>query len=368
MKRLLLAAFMTLIFSATLNAAVSVVTQTVVNGDISELLSFTGEVKPLQEAVVSPDVSGMVDKVLVENGQTVKARQPLILIDKARALIALRQAELQVKRAEQMIKESRSDYQRNKILREKQVLNEKAFEISESQYVNAENSLKEASAGVELARLNLDRTTITAPFAGFFVNRQVFTGQWLTNGQPLGRVIDLHQVYVEARIPETLINRLRVGQECRIDGHVPGKVAFIDLYADSSRGFLVKLLVDNPDLRFKANMYVKGEIILEKFKNVPLLPITSLLNEAGQYSVFILTGKTARKRPVEVLAREGDRCYLKGVETGETLITVGQNNLSDGMEVQAAETTVPESAPASGSSSTHSESSPTISTTLEEGR
>ncbi|HNV72202.1 MAG TPA: efflux RND transporter periplasmic adaptor subunit, partial [Candidatus Ozemobacteraceae bacterium] len=254
MKHSLIAVCLVLLMASSLSAAVTVVTQAVTTGDICERLAFSGEVKPFQEAIVSPDVSGMVEKVLVENGQPVKARQPLILLDRSRAVIALHQAEIQVKKAEQQVKESRSDFERNRILREKQVLNERAFEISESQFVNANNSLREASAGVELARLNLDRAAITAPFAGFFVNRQVFPGQWLTTGQPLGRVIDLTQAYIEARIPETHINRLRVGQECQIAGNTPGKVSFIDLYADSSRGFLIKILTGNPELRFKANM------------------------------------------------------------------------------------------------------------------
>ncbi len=337
MKRALLVMCAVVFLSLPVAGAVSVVTQTVAPGDISERLAISGEVRPFQEAVVSPDVSGMVEKVLVENGQAVKARQPLILLDRSRALIALHQAEIQVKKAEQQVKESRSDYERNRILREKQVLNERAFEISESQFVNATNSLREASAGVELARLNLDRATITAPFGGFFVNRQVFPGQWLTAGQPLGRVIDLTQVYIESRIPETHINRLRVGQECLIDGSTPGKVSFIDLYADSSRGFLVKILTANPELRFKANMFVKGDIVLERYQNVPLVPIRALVNEAGQFSVFRLQGQIARKQSVEVTAREGEWCYAKGIAVGDLIITVGQNNLSDGMEVQAAE-------------------------------
>jgi len=326
-----------IIHSSILWGAAGVVVQKITAGDIKDTLKFSGEVKPIVESIITADVSGRVEKILVENGDYVKEGAPVIILERERYEIALRNAQSILEMAAQKEKETSRDLRRNRLLAEKKVVNEKVFDIVETNFINAQNTHRQAQAAVELAKLNLERTSIKSAISGYFVSRQVFLGQGITPGVPLGRIIDLKKVFVDVKIPENQIGLIKNGQISTIEEKTKGKVAHIDLYADSSRSFQVKIVVDNTDLAYKANMFVKGEIVLNQFQEVPLIPISALISEDGKNYVYIADNAKANKKPVKIIAREGNFAYVQGVEAGESLIIVGQGNLSDGMEITVAE-------------------------------
>lgn len=315
--------------SATASEPVTVTTHTLATGTIRDRLAFTGETKPFVETFLTADVSGRIEKILVENGDAVTAGQVLVTLERERYQIALDQAEASLRMAEQRARETRSDFERTKVLFERKAVNDKTFEAAETAMVLAVSQVKQAQAAFELAKLNLERCNIRAPITGHFVNRTGFIGQGVNPGTILGKVVELKRLFVEARIPEHQIREIAVGQVCQIEDR-PGRVAHIDLYADSGRGFLVKILVPNDDLHFKANMFVKGFVVRREYTDVPLLPLEALLTDEAGSAVFLVEAGRARRQPVEVLAREGTNLYAKGVEAGQAVVVVGQHTLHDG--------------------------------------
>ncbi len=333
MKRFLQISLIWLAISQTAYGAVAVSCQLVQTGGIKDKISFSGEVKPFAEAFVTPELAGRVEKVHVEVGQPVKSGEALITLDKDRDILAVKLAEIGLKISEQKVVEAQKDYARKKILYEKKVLNDKAFEEAETNYLNSVSYVKQAQAKLDLEKLNLDRETLRSPMNGFFVNRMVQPGQGVTPGVSLGRIIDLSKVYIEAKIPEHLINKVKIGQACLLETSHEGKVSFINLYGDDARSFLVKIRCENPDQKLKANMFVKGEILVEHFQNIPLIPLSAVITNGNNAFVFVEEGGKARKREVEILARDSGNCYARGVEVGENLIVEGSASLSDGSDL-----------------------------------
>ncbi len=316
-------------------ATVPVTVLEVPAGDIKQRLTFSGEVKPIEESIVTPDIQGIVQRVRVENGQAVKSGGVLVDLEPERYAFAVHQAEAGLIQARQKVRETQKDYERVKILLAKKVINDKAYEVAETSFVMAQSSVKLAESALALAKLNLDRTAVRARLNGFFVNRNVFIGQAVSPGMSLGRVVDLGRVFVEARIPETEITEVRVGQPCLVAGQYPGQVAFVDLYADDARSFLVKLALDNPGQALKAKMFVKGEIVLAEHHGVAIIPAAAVVAESsGQDVVFIAVDGRARRIPVKIVARDGRECHAQGVEIGMKLIVAGQNQVADATPVQ----------------------------------
>lgn len=313
-------------------AAVNVAVETLKPGLLREMLTYTGETRPLVETYATSDLAGRIEKILVENGDPVSQGQVVVTIERERYQIALDQAEATLKIAEQRAKEAARDFVRTKVLFDKKAVNDKTYDSAETASIMAENQVKQAKAAFDLGKLNVERCSIRAPISGYFVNRTGFIGQGVNPGTILGKIVELKRLFIEARIPEHQIRSIKIGQDCLIEQR-PGRVSQIDLYADAGRTFLVKIQMANEDLHFKANMFVKGNLILKEYRDVPLLPVEAMLTEGEKTFVFIVQGKSARRLPIEIVAREGNLLYVHGVETGQIIVVAGQHSLKDGDEV-----------------------------------
>ncbi|MBF0499664.1 MAG: efflux RND transporter periplasmic adaptor subunit [Candidatus Riflebacteria bacterium] len=319
------------------SAATSVAIKLIRNGDLTEMIPFSGEIRPFEESHVTPDVGGRVDKILVENGKSVKAGEPMIVLEHARLDLAVQQSEIGVKRAEQEVKNKTKDFDRRRILLEKKVLNEKAYDESETDFIQANNSLKSAQQTLVLDKLNLERATIRAQITGVFVNRNVFLGQSVQPGMLLGKVVALNKIYVEAKIPENRINRVKIDQLCRLESGAHGHVAFINVYGDESRSFLIRILVDNTDGTLKPNMFVKGDLTAGQYSGVPIVPVSAVAGTADRPAVFIVENGKAVEKPIEIVARQAEFACVKGVEAGQQLVVVGVSAVADGADVTVVE-------------------------------
>ncbi len=327
----LLLAFLCL--ASAVSAQINVVVETPQIGNIRKLLQFTGETRPMLEAYAAADVDGPVAKIMVEDGQKVSQNQILGKIDEIRFAISLRQMEAALERAKQQYDDNEKDYQRNKTLFDNKAITQKSLDAALTNLINGKTNLKQAQADYDKARLDLDRCSIKSPINGYFVDRSIELGQAMGRGQNMGRVIDLDNIYVDARIPESAIRNIKKGQICQIEDTYEGSVEHIDLYADNSRSFKVRIKVKNPNLFFRGNMFVKGNITLEKHDNVPLFSSQAIRNSKGEQFVYIIENGKAKKQTIDVTAQEGNLCYSRQIDANQQIVTVGQDNLDENSEV-----------------------------------
>ncbi len=327
--------FLSLVLYAGIAVAqVNVVTEKVKTGVIRKLLRFTGETRPLIETFAAADVAGPVAEILVEDGQEVKKDQNLAVIDEVRFDISLRMAQAALDRANQQLIEDQRDFDRNKTLFDKSAITQKTFDMAETALIKSKTNVKQMQAELDKAKLDLQRCSIKAPISGFFVDRAIDLGQAMNRGQNMGKVIDLSTIFVEAKIPEKEIYKIKIGQKCLIEDQFPGEISFINLYADNSRAFKVKMTVPNPEIHFKANMFVKGSIILEQYDNAPVFPTQAIRNYRGQQFVFIAENGIARKINLNIVAQEGEITFAREVEKDMEIIVIGQDGLDNGSSIK----------------------------------
>ncbi|PKL45431.1 MAG: hypothetical protein CVV41_00105 [Candidatus Riflebacteria bacterium HGW-Riflebacteria-1] len=319
--------------AAGASAQVNVVTVKPQSGNIRQLLQFTGETRPVVEAYAAADVNGPVAQIMAEDGQKVSLGQPLGKIDDIRFAITLRQMEALLDRAKQQFVDDEKDYERNKTLFESKAITQKSLDTALTNYIKGKTSVKQAQADYDKAKLDLDRCIIRSPISGYFVDRSIELGQAMARGQNMGKVIDLDDIYVDARIPESEIRNIKTGQISLIEGKYEGKVEHIDLYADNSRSFKVRIRVKNPDLFFRGNMFVKGSITLEQFDDAPLFPSQAIRNFRGDLFVYTVLNGRAKRNKITLVAQEGDLSYCREISENSEIITIGQDSLDDGAEV-----------------------------------
>jgi multidrug resistance efflux pump len=179
---------------------------------------------------VAPDVSGLVTDVPLGNDQTVRRGQVLFRIDRARYELALRQAEAAVRAQQATLAEARRENARNARLRD--LVAAEVTEQGEARAQSTEAALAQAVAARDVARLNLERTTVLAPCDGLLSDLTLRVGDYVTAGKPVLALVDARSTRVEGYFEETKLARVRIGQRAtvRIMGEprvLEGRVASI---------------------------------------------------------------------------------------------------------------------------------------------
>ena len=151
---------------------------------------------------VAPDVSGLVTEVLVDDNQDVKRGDVLFRVDPERYKIALKQAESVVEGKKAAAEQLRVDFQRYARLSEA-VASQQKVEAARSADLQAEADLGRAAADRDLAKLNLERSTVKAPVNGRITNMNLRPGAYVTMGRGVFALIDSDTLRVEGYFEET---------------------------------------------------------------------------------------------------------------------------------------------------------------------
>lgn len=210
--------------------------------------TFDGLVLPFHEVVVSTPVQGQIEVVLVKEGDIVTAGQPL-------ARLYAKMEDLDMQRTKVALDKKQFDYTGSNNLYADKI-------ISQDEALNRRSELELARLQYEMAVEAVHQRTIEAPIDGLVVEKLREVGETVTAAQPLFRLVDIRQVYVQFFVHAEDLVRLHVGD--RLPVHVPvlgddqvftGQVDFIDPRVDAASGLMrVKILLANPEGRIKAGL------------------------------------------------------------------------------------------------------------------
>ena len=183
-----------------------------------------------QEVTVTTRVSGVIDSIQVERGESVKKGQSLATLDQ-------REFRLDLKAAEETLSVSAADMRRYEELRRQNLTSEAEFEQKRSRH---ELALVE----LERAKLVIDRSVVRAPFDGIVVDRYARVGEkfLLEESKPLFKVMALEPLLARAYLPASGLQAVRTGDEVSVDApdfpdaRSSGHVSFVSPVIDPGSG------------------------------------------------------------------------------------------------------------------------------------
>jgi RND family efflux transporter MFP subunit len=158
---------------------------------------------------VSPDVSALVTEVRVKDNQTVQKGEVLFVLDRPRFELALRQAEASLAAAEVALAQAKRENKRNRNL--KDLATTEQVEEGQSKVDQLVAQLNSARVQRDIARLNLDRTTVYAPVAGIVTNVELQPGDYASAGRQVLALVDSETIHVDGYFEETKLPGIRVG-------------------------------------------------------------------------------------------------------------------------------------------------------------
>lgn len=290
-------------------------------------VTLRGRTKAKAIVSVTAQASGTVEAVKVEKGQKVKKGDLLCSLDKGTRQAAVNQAKAALDQAQ-------LSYDTNAKLREK------GFAAPNTK-AQMESALASAKANLEQAKDALNKTEIDAPISGVVQEPLADVGSTLNNGGTCATIVQLDPMQFIGSIPEARIGLARTGLPVTvttIDGQTAkGKVTYIASVADeSTRTFEVDAEVPNPDGRILDGLTAEA-VVHAGTTPAHLLPQSVLtLNDKGELGVRAVENNKVKFYRVEVAKDTRQGVWVLGLPDTLDIITLGQENVSDGETVKAS--------------------------------
>lgn len=307
---------------------------------LDRTLAVVGTLFAKDEATVGAEVEGQVEKTAVDFGDRVRAGDEIALIDTASYEALARQADANVARAQANALNAEKDLQRQQSLGAVASQADVDKAIAEAEQARAE--VKSTEAANAMAKLNLERSHVRAPFHAAIAERIVSAGDFVKVGTPLFRVVNDQILKYIVQAPERYVGDVKKQMPVvfTVDAYpgekFEGRVYLISPQVTAAtRSFAFGALVTNVNARLRANTFARGELIIERAVPTPVVSLDAVVNFAGITKVFVLEGETARSRDVRVgRVVNGRQEVLAGLTQSDTVIISGQTKLYDGTKVR----------------------------------
>mgnify|MGYP003338526861 FL=1 len=317
---------------------------------MDRVIPVVGTLFAKDEATLSAEVEGKVERTRAEFGDRIEEGQELAQIDTSAYDALVRQQEANLAKVTAQAANAASSLHRVQALSKDQVAAASDLDQAQASHDQARAEVKAAEATLAIARLNLEKSRLKAPFDAAVSERIASAGDYVKIGSPLFRVVNDRRLKLVAQAPERYASLVAKEQllSFTVDAfpgeRFSGKVFLVSPSVNTaSRAFQFGALVENGDRRLKANTFARGELLLEKGVPTTMVPLEAVLQSSGSSRVFLLDGLAARSRTVQVGRIErGMQEILSGVRPGDKVITSGHYRLVDGARVHVrAETPRP---------------------------
>ena len=307
--------------------AVPVETSQPVRGDVYAVYSGTAPIEAFAEADVIAKVEGEVREILFEEGDEVAAGDVLARLDGDRLRLELSESRA---RLEQM----RSDFERNRDLRDKGLLSEGEFE-------KLRYDLEALEASFNLASLELDYTRIRAPISGVISERYVKVGNTIRVGDPAFRVTSFDPLVAYLHVPEREYRQIEAGQPVAIDidalagQRIMASVTRVSPVVDPDTGtFKITIEIRDNERRIKPGMFGRMSIVYDVHEDVLQIPRSAIVEDMGNQTVFIVEDDKAVRRIVNTgYGYNGMVEITEGLTDDDAVVTVGQVGLKPDAKV-----------------------------------
>jgi RND family efflux transporter MFP subunit len=358
--------------------AVAVTLATATEQPVARFIRVSGTLTAQEQAEVAAEVVGRVVSTPVERGTRVAAGAELIRIAAEEAEAQAREAQANAAQIEarlgladgvafetERVPEvanaaasralARADFERTKMLQERQLLSQAEFDQRQTQLAAAERqydvartaadqqfqSLVAARARVALAQKTLADTVVRAPFAGVVGERLVSVGDYVTRGTRVASVMRIDPLRVELTVPEQYVSAVEEGRAVTfvVDAYpgetFTGHVRYVSPSVRAeTRALLVEAVVPNGSRRLKPGFFATARIEQAEAQPGILLPAGAVKTVAGTARVFVVENDQAEERIITTGQTVGDQIEItSGVKAGERVAASGVADLVDGIRV-----------------------------------
>jgi RND family efflux transporter MFP subunit len=303
-------------------------------------IQVVGTLAPHEEATVAAQVAGQIERSYVDVGSRMKAGEKMALIDTTSYQVLVRQAAANVARAAARAENVRQTLERVQQLHRDRVASRSELDQALADEGQAKAEVQAAEATAAIAKLNLERSQVKAPFDGSVAERVASVGDYVAVGAPILRLVKTDLLRLRLLVPERESPVVKLGQQVRVsvegDTQVhSGRVARIaPAVREADRVLEVEADVPNPG-GLRGGLFARAEIVVDEHGQGVSVPGRALVSFAGlEKVVLVKDGKAVEKTVTTGRRGEGWVEIVSGLKAGET-VTLEPAGLRTGQAVQA---------------------------------
>ncbi|REJ77078.1 MAG: efflux RND transporter periplasmic adaptor subunit [Acidobacteria bacterium] len=295
---------------------------------IGDYLETNGLLEAEREVDIVARTGGPIVELAAEEGQFVREGQVLARIDPKELM-----ARVEVSRV--AVEEARVNFERARRSLEEELISKETYDQTKARYDSAQAQLRQDE-------IQLAYTEIQAPFSGLIIERAIKFAEFVSSGSVLFRLSDFDPLLCTIQIPEKDLTRLEIGQEAKLRVEAfPGqdftaRVLRINPVIDATSGTVrVTLSVDGRG-RLRPGMFASVFLEIERHEDALVIPRRALVLESLGDAVYTVgEGDTVTRRNVRLGFTEDTLVeVLSGLEPGDRVVVVGQDALTNGVQVE----------------------------------
>jgi membrane fusion protein (multidrug efflux system) len=295
--------------------------------DMARRLRIAGTLVATQSVTLRPEVSGRIAEVIFDDGQEVKKGDPLYKIedglykakvDEARAKVEL--AKVEYDRAVSLLKKDFGTTQKR----------DQALSV-----------LRINQAELDNAKLQLEHTTIRAPFDGTMGLSTYSVGAFVSEQVELVSIVDLNPINVDFTVPESFLGAFKVGDivDVTVEGYdilpMDAPIKAISPEIDiNTRTVMARAVMENPELALRPGQFARVMLNAGTAKDAVVIPEGAIESDSGEEFVMRIEEGVAIRTVIDTGFRDGLEVEVtNGLKPGDQIVVQGQFQLQDGQEV-----------------------------------
>ena len=324
--------------------AVNVRVWTAENRPLRPFVESIGTLNPYEIVNVSSELDGILKTIHVDEGSPVTPGQVIAEVNETDYKLAVEQATAISKQAEAALANAKQEHLRKDALYREELVTKQQFDDIVARLAVAQGDVERAVAGLDMAKEKLTKTKIHAPMAGSIKEKKVTAGDYIRNGTFLVSIIRTDLLKLSFTVSEKDVGGLRMGQDVSfaVDAF-PGrefrgqvKTIYPSL-EEKTRSLQVEAVVANTDRNLKPGLFARVTLYTGPARDTVVAPITALLYDNSTTKLFVVEGDRAKERKVKIGRKYGEFMEIvEGLKEKEIVVTVGQNNLMEGVLVNVA--------------------------------
>ena len=326
-------------------APITVSTVRALKRDMRVLLEAAGTVTPLTSVDVRSQVTSMVSKVHIRDGQFVKAGELLFTLDARTDEANVAKAQAQLAKDNAALADAQRQWVRAQQLLAQNFISQGALDTNKAQVESQLAVVAADQAAIDAARVALSYSRIVAPNAGRAGIVAVSAGNAVqANVTPLVTITQLDPIAVAFSIPQRNLSDALAALK---DGgaevtatlgekadRFTGRLKFVDNAVDANSGSVkVKAVFDNPGGKLWPGAFVQVSQTVSTLKDTVVIPQACVIQSARGTIVYVVQEGKAILKPVKVLYAQGDDAAISGIEVGDGVVLDGRQNLRPGSAV-----------------------------------
>lgn len=324
---------------------VAVTTVKVEQKDLAVRLRSAGVVTPIRTVDVKPQVSAVVTKVQVRDGQYVKAGELLFVLDARTEDANIAKAQAQLAKDSAALADAQRQLKRAQDLLARQFISQGSVDTNLAAVESLQATVNADKAAIDAVRVAQSFSRISAPQAGRVGVVNVTVGSALeANKTVLLTITQISPIAVTFTLPQRNIADALAGLK---EGGVPvtatladnggvfkGKLQFVDSAVDPASGVVkAKAYFQNEDEKLWPGAFVEIQQNLREVKDALVVPQAAVIYGARGATVYVVENGKAVVRPVKVVQPQGAEVAISGVQAGETVVLEGKQNVRPGSAV-----------------------------------